>query len=85
MAHPIVELAKKEYFLNSHKNVNLITNKAGTSIKDIVFNAEAEKLVRNIKNIHMPCYWQVLWTLELMPMLHGLSHTVFMKLLEVLT
>ncbi|NMB96430.1 MAG: hypothetical protein GYA02_07455 [Clostridiaceae bacterium] len=49
MAHPMVELARKEYFLNSHKNVNLITNKAGASFKDIVFNAEAEKLVRNIK------------------------------------
>jgi len=49
MAHPMVELARKEYFLNSHKNVNLITNKAGTSIKEKVFNAEAEKLVRNIK------------------------------------
>lgn len=45
----MVELAKKEYFLNSHKNVNLIIIKAGASFKEKAFNAEAEKLVRNIK------------------------------------
>ena len=47
MMHPLVELARKHYFLKSHINEPLITGR--TNAIDELFKMQANNLVRNIE------------------------------------